>query len=492
MTQANILESTWQGDLGYNPKDHEVGIVHIGAGAFHRAHQAVYTDDALAKFGGDWRILGVSLRSAETARALNAQSGRYHVVIRSDQQKAPEFRMIGAVAGVLAAQDGIDPIVTALIDPKVKIVSLTITEKGYAVDRQTGALDLSDPLIAADLSTPQAPQSAIGLIARALHLRQQLGHSAFAVLSCDNVPDNGRLLRSAVLGFARKVDPDLATWIADHARFPCTMVDRITPACTPALMQETRDFTGLDDRAPIETEPFSQWVIEDDFCNGRPAWDEVGVLMVEDVAPFEKMKLRMLNGAHSLLAYAGFLSGHTYVRDVMNDPMLSQLVARHIKAAAATLAPLEGIDFAAYGEALLQRFRNPNIAHETYQIAMDGSQKMPQRIFEPALIAIAQGGNTDTFAFAAAAWIRYLMGHSDGTQTYALRDPREAELARLCTICDGDAEALVAGVFDLPNLLPIELASRASFQKAVLRYLNQMSATGMRSAIATAAGGNDE
>jgi len=492
MTLSDTAENSWQGALGYNPKDHDVGIVHIGAGAFHRAHQAVYTDDVLAKSGGDWRILGVSLRSAETANALNAQNGLYNLVIRSDQSDAPAFRVIGSMAGIMTAQDGIDPIIAAMIDPKVRIVSLTITEKAYGLDRATGDLDLLDPMIAADLRTPDAPRSAIGLIVRVLHLRQQLGHSAFTALSCDNLPDNGRLLRSAVLGFAQQIDPDLAAWIADNARFPCTMVDRITPACTPELIKETQDLTGLADRAPIETEAFSQWVIEDDFCNGRPAWDEVGVLMVDDVAPYENMKLCLLNGAHSMLAYAGFLSGHSYVRDVMTDPVLSQLVARHIKTATATLAPLEGIDFDAYGRALLERFRNPNIAHETYQIAMDGSQKMPQRIFEPAAKAIAQGSDSDTFAFATAVWIRYLLGRHDSGKTYALRDPREAELAKLCKSCDENPKALVAAVFALPNLVPAGLAGNSEFQQAVQTHLTQMLTGGMQSAIATVAGNNNE
>jgi len=492
MTFSDTVENSWQGALGYTPEDHDVGIVHIGAGAFHRAHQAVYTDDALAKSGGDWRILGVSLRSAETANALKAQNGLYNLVVRSDQADAPEFRVIGAMAGIMTARDGIDPIITAMIDPKVRIVSLTITEKAYGLDRATGDLDLSDPMISADLRTPEVPRSAIGLIVRVLHLRQQLGHGAFTALSCDNLPDNGRLLRSAVLGYAQQIDPDLAGWIADNARFPCTMVDRITPACTPELIQETQDLTGLADSAPIETEPFSQWVIEDDFGNGRPAWDEVGVLMVDDVAPYENMKLRLLNGAHSMLAYAGFLSGHSYVRDVMKDPVLSLLVARHIKTATATLAPLEGIDFDVYGRALLERFRNPNIAHETYQIAMDGSQKMQQRIFEPAAKAIAQGNDFDTFAFATAVWIRYLLGRHDTGETYALRDPRETELANLCKSCDENAEALVAAVFALPNLVPADLAANSEFLKAVQAHLNQMLTGGMRSAIAYAAGKNNE
>jgi fructuronate reductase len=488
MTTSTVQTSPWPTAHGYTPEDHDAGIIHIGVGAFHRAHQAVYTDDALAKFGGDWRILGVSLRSAATAQALNAQAGRYHVVIRADQATAPDCRVIGAIAGVLTAQNGIDPILDALCDPKIKIVSLTITEKAYAIDRQTGGLDHADPLISADLKTPNAPQSVIGLLVRALHLRMETGRPAFTLLSCDNLPDNGHLLRAAVLAYATEISTELAAWIKENASFPCTMVDRITPACTPALLAETKAATGRDDLAPIETEPFSQWVVEDDFCAGRPAWDKVGALMVADVAPYEKMKLRMLNGAHSLLAYAGFLSGHAYVRDTMQDPALTALVARHITAAAATLAPLDEIDFAAYGADLIARFQNPNIAHETYQIAMDGSQKMPQRIFEPALETLDAGGDVDSFAFATAAWIRYLTGQHDHDAPYALRDPREAELAQICSAHHGDATAMVKGVFALSGLVPARLVATPDFTLRVAAHLSHMLASGMKAAIAQATG----
>jgi fructuronate reductase len=482
--------SPWPTALGYVPEDHGTGIIHIGVGAFHRAHQAVYTDDALAKFGGDWRIMGVSLRSAATAQALNAQAGRYHVVIRSDQAASPECRVIGAIAGVLTAQDGFDPILDALTDPKIKIVSLTITEKAYAIDRQSAGLNRADPLIAADLKNPSAPQSVIGLLVRALQLRKENGHPAFTMLSCDNLPDNGHLLRAAILGFAAEISADLAAWIKDNASFPCTMVDRITPASTPALLEETRTVTGFNDRAAIETEPFSQWVVEDDFCEGRPAWEKVGALIVDDVAPYEKMKLRMLNGAHSLLAYTGFLSGYPYVRDAMQDPTLSALVARHINNAAATLAPLGEFDFSVYGADLIARFQNPNIAHETYQIAMDGSQKMPQRIFEPALETLDSHGDFDSFAFATAAWIRYLMGYDYRGQSYALRDPREAELAQVCQEAGSEPAALVAGIFALAGLVPVRLAAHAEFIASVEAHLTRMLSAGMETAVEAATGEN--
>lgn len=483
-----MTQSPWPPSRAYDPEGHHVGIVHIGAGAFHRAHQAVYTDDVLATSGGNWRILGVSLRSAELANNLNAQAGRYHLVIRSDQHEPAEMRVIGAMAGVLTAQDGIDPILVALSDPSTRIVSLTITEKAYGYDREKAALDPSNAQIAADLASPDTPGSAIGLIARALQLRMNRGHQAFTVLSCDNLPDNGQLLRAAVLEFAQNIDQNLACWIVKNASFPSTMVDRITPACTPALVEETRIATGRADLAPIETEAFSQWMIEDDFCNGRPDWHKVGALLVDDVTPYENMKLRMLNGAHSLLAYSGFLSGHTYVREVMNDSALAALVDQHIAAAAETLGPLDGINLDDYRQALLRRFANPNIAHETYQIAMDGSQKMPQRIFDPAMLMLERGHDASTFAFATAAWIRYLTGFDDFGETYALRDPRADEFAAICKAHGSDPGAFVNTIFALPNLMPAELATHLDFRDAVQAHLQRMLYDGMPAAIAKITG----
>ncbi len=484
MNRAPLASHNWPVDADYDPQAHGVGVAHIGPGAFHRAHQAVYTDDALAAAGGDWRILGVSLRSTETADALNAQNGRYTLTIRSDTHAPPTYRTIGALAGALSPRDGSAAILEALTRPQIRLVSLTITEKAYAADRETGALNADDPQIAADLAAPETPASAIGLITRALQLRRRAGASPFTVMSCDNLPDNGRLLRAVVLGFAERLEPELAQWIADEVSFPSTMVDRITPASSSTLRAEVRAATGHDDHAPVETEAFHQWVIEDNFCNGRPAWEKAGALMVKNVAPYENMKLRMLNGAHSLIAYAGFLSGCKYVRDVMSDAQLSRLVAAHIQAAAQTLPPLEGVDFVHYGQALLQRFRNPNIAHETRQIAMDGSQKLPQRIFAPAIDILQQGGDEATFAFATAVWIRYLQGRHENGETFPINDPRAEEFTALWTQNERDLKSLIAAILCTPNLAPPALAGAARFQNAVHAHLKTIITEGMAVAVA--------
>lgn len=477
----------WPISSGYDPAKSQVGIVHIGPGAFHRAHQAVYTDDALARFGGDWRILGVSLRNAATALKLNAQEGLYTLVVRPDKPNgATQYRVIGSVAGILAPDAGIASVLAALVRPETKIVSLTITEKAYGVNVAKVALDINDPQIISDLANPKAPTGSIGLITRALQMRYEAGLAPFSVMSCDNLPDNGFMVRTGVLDFAQRVDPTLADWIRGNASFPSTMVDRITPATTQTLCDEVYRETGHPDKIPVETEPFSQWVVEDNFCNGRPAWGDVGALMVKDVRPYEQMKLRMLNGAHSMLAYAGFLAGHKYVRDVMADVALTSLVASHINAASATLDPLDGVNFEDYAQTLLLRFSNPNIAHETYQIAMDGSQKMPQRIFEPALVALEREANVDPFAFAVACWIQYLSGAHNTGESYELRDPRESELSQAYKVGGNDTTAIVSTVFALSDLVPLALSENISFQQLVCKHLQLMRSSGMHAAITNA------
>lgn len=449
---------------GYRPADHGAGIVHLGIGAFHRAHQAVMTDDALARHGGDWRIIGVSLRSDAIAKALTPQNGLYTLIERGNDGTAA--RVIGAIDHVIA----VDPAATlaALCQPGIRVVTLTVTEKGYGIDQSTRTVDPAHPSVAADLANPGAPSGVLGLLVAAIKQRRSAGHLPFTVLSCDNLPDNGGLLRSGVVGFATAIgDSELAAWIAENIAFPSSMVDRITPAATPENMALAATLTGCEDRAAILTEPFTQWVIEDNFAQGRPQWEAGGALFVADVAPYERMKLTMLNGSHSMLAYAGFLTGQTYVRDVMKNPALSALVTRHLSAAAALLPPLSGIDFAQYAAALADRFRNPAIAHETYQIAMDGTQKLPQRIFQPALAALEAGRDLRPFAFACAMWMRYCCGqHDDGTP-YALQDPRDAELTSAIAATTQDPAAISLALHALPNLIPQQLGHSAQWRAAV-------------------------
>jgi fructuronate reductase len=485
MTRLNTIEGlAGKATLpGYDRDAHGVGIVHLGMGAFHRAHQAIYTDDALAKSGGDWRIMGVSLRSKDVPEQLNPQNGLYTAIIRGEGE--PELRIIGSVAGVIFAPEEATRLLDTLTVPATRIVSLTITEKGYGLDTKTGGLDENHPAIKADLGSDlAAPKGAVGLIVAALRKRRDGGTAPFTVLCCDNLSNNGKVVKKLVLAFARRTDAALADWIEANVTFPSTMVDRITPASTERTFTTIRDGLGLEDKAATETEPFTQWIIEDDFCNGRPDWEAGGAVMVADVAPYENMKLRMLNGAHSMLAYSGFLSGHTYVRDVMTDPKLVSLIRRHMQAASATLAPVPGIDLEHYANELLERFANPSIAHETYQIAMDGTQKLPQRIFEPAEAAREKGAPLEPFAFATAAWMAYAKGKKADGQSFALRDPREAEIAAAISAAGDEPRAIAAALLDLPGLVPAGLRSDEHFRELVSSRFERFLTLGAAGAIA--------
>ncbi len=448
------------------------GIVHLGVGAFHKAHQAVYTDEAMRKAGGGWMITGVSLRSADVARALNPQDGLYTLLVRD--AGGVSARVIGSIASVLVAPEDPAAVLAAMAAPETRIVSLTITEKGYGIDGRTGGLDRANPAIAADLESPRAPQSAVGFIVEALRLRRERGLGGFTILCCDNLPGNGAFVRRLVDEFARERDPGLADFIDGKTSFPSTMVDRITPASTERTYAEARALVGRDDHAAVETEPFIQWIIEDDFVAGRPAWEAGGALFVADVAPYEKMKLRMLNGAHSMLAYSGFLAGRKYVRDVMASTDHAALVARHMRAAARTLDPVPGVDLDRYGEELRTRFANPAIAHETYQIAMDGTQKLPQRLIEPAIAALERGEALDAYAFAVAAWMRYCLGVRDDGESYALRDPREAEIRALLDGAPREAGAISERLHGLPGLFPPKLAAAQAWREGVVTRLTAM------------------
>lgn len=456
-----------------------VGIVHVGLGAFMRAHLAVYTDDALAAEGGDWRITAIGLRSRDAIDVLNKQNGLYTLVVRDAEMSG---RVIGSIADAIHAPSDPAAVLAALAAPGTRIVTITITEKGYGIDPATGGLDNTVPAIAADLASDlSAPQSAVGLIVAGLERRRAHGVGPFTALSCDNLPENGRILKRLVLDFARRRDEDLADWIEANARFPSTMVDRITPPQTEKTRTDARALTGADDLAAIETEPFSQWVIEDDFRDGRPAWEKGGAVMVKDVHAYERMKLVMLNGTHSMLAYAGHVTGHRFVRDTMADPDLKRLIDRHMQTAAATLDAVPGIDLDQYRQALLVRFANPAIDHPTYQIAMDGTQKLPTRIFDATLAAMTRGADFGSFAFATAAWMAYVKGAIGGA--YAIRDPREAELlsaASSAQLADGLLDALLA----LPGLVPTELRAHETFRQTVLSRLRVMLGDGMGAAIA--------
>ena len=458
------------------------GIVHLGLGAFFRAHGAIYTQQAMAKACGDWGIIGVSLKSPTTRDALQPQGAVYHAL-----ELAPdgaELLFVTSLSAVLVAPEDPSAVLAAMADPSVKIVSLTVTEKGYCHHPASGALDRDNPDIIHDL-THDSPQSSIGYLTRALALRKAAGIPPFTVLCCDNLPHNGKLLRGLVLEFAQILDPDLAQWIADHGAFPSTMVDRIVPATTDETRAEVARLTGFADAAPVVHEPYRQWVMEDDFVGGvRPAWDQVGAELVQDVAPYEDMKLRMLNASHSALSYLGYVAGHHTITDVMADPVFDayaqSLWAREV---IPHLTPPEGVSLENYAAALRARFKNPAIQHRTGQIAMDGSQKLPQRLLGTLRAARKKGAEDRGLILAVAGWMRYTAGFDEAGEAIELRDPMADVLRAAHSGVDG-AEAVtrilgLEAIFD-PSLaadihLPVTDAylalSREGVRKTLETYL---------------------
>ena len=463
----------------YRPEEHRAGIVHLGLGNFARAHLLAYTDEVLAAKGGDWRAIGVSLRGTSVADALNPQDGRYTLIERGRETRA---RVIGSLKHVIAGVRMANCALSAMSRPTCRIVSITVTEKGYGITSE-GHLDRAHPAVSADLVHPGAPTGVVGLIVAALAQRRTAGLPPFSVLSCDNLSHNGQKLRRAVLEFATEVrGAELANWIAVEVHFPSTMVDRITPASTTETFAAAAQLAGYEDLAAVETEPFRQWVIEDDFSAGRPEWERAGALFVRDVAPYEQMKLRMLNGAHSMLAYSGQLSGKAYVRDVMTDRTHAALVRRHLRAAAATVRGLS-IDLDAYATALAERFENPAIAHATAQIAMDGTQKLPQRITAPASEALHAGTPSRPFAFALASWVAYLARTDVRGAPIRVDDPHADALG--AAVAGGrDAASLLPRLAAIcPDILPAPLTSGA-FGATLAEILDAILRDGISAVIA--------
>ena len=447
MTQPRLQRST-------DPRP-KTGIVHLGLGAFFRAFGAQITSDAMTASGGDWGIVGVSLRSSDLRDALRDQGWAYTAVSVGAEAETP--RVFEILNDVLVAPQNPAAVLKAMADADVHIVTLTVTEKGYCHIPATGKLDRCHPDIAHDLAS-QLPKSAIGYIVRALAKRMRAGAPAFTVMSCDNLPQNGRLLRGLVLEFAALVDPELQRWIAENARFPCTMVDRITPATTQDDIARIAALTGCYDAAPVVHEPFAQWVIEDSFvADARPDWTAAGAELVPDVAFHEEMKLRMLNGAHSALAYTGYLAGYQTISETVADPVFERFVHGLWDEIMPTVKAPAGVDLSDYATSLFARFANPNIRHRTWQIAMDGSQKLPQRLLGTMGDAHKSGRDTPLMCLAVAAWMFYVRGVDEAGNAIDVRDPLAGELDALTAAADGP-EATVTALLGMSAVFPEGLA----------------------------------
>jgi fructuronate reductase len=455
------------------------GIVHLGIGAFHRAHMAVYVDDLLAE-DPSWGIVGASLRRPDTKDALAPQDGLYTIAVRDASGTHP--RVIGSILSVMDANSEREELLTLMASPAIRIVSLTVTEKGYCHDPATGELDERHPDIVHDLGNPTTPKSAPGMLVEALARRKAAGIAPFTVMSCDNLPSNGETAKRIVTRFAALREADLGAWVKDVA-FPSTMVDRIVPSTTDADRAEVTGLIGAEDAWPIMTEPFTQWVIEDHFPAGRPAFEKVGAQLVKDVEPFELMKLRMLNGSHSTMAYLGYLGGYEYISEVMGDPAYVKLIHGLMTEEAMPTLDMPGTDLGAYRDELLERFRNPALKHRTWQIAMDGSQKLPQRLLGTIRDRLKAGEPITRLALGVAAWMRYVTGIAEDGSEIDVRDPHALKMLAIATDAGDDPEALFDGLAALTEVFGTDLAENSIFRTAVVEHLENLFDEGARGTV---------
>lgn len=450
---------------GYDLSAVRVGWAHLGCGAFHRAHQAEFADDLLQAGHLGWGLVGINLRAPDIEAALTPQDGLYLRIARDGN--AEQRRVIGAIRASISAAGDSRAAIQRLADPAIRVVTLTITEKGYCHNPATGALQLAHPDIAHDQAAPDAPVSAPGVLVAALATRRATGAPPLTLVSCDNVANNGRVLRDAVLGFARLRRPALAAWIERHVAFPDTMVDRIVPATAEADRDLMAQTLGVDDHALVVGEGFRQWVIEDRFAGDRPPWEVAGAELVSDVRPFEAMKMRLLNGCQSALAYLGNLSGCEHTSDAMADPALAgyaQALMRH--EAAPTLAMPAGVDLPAYQASVLRRLHNGAIAHRTWQIATDGSQKIPQRLLEPLRWHLAREQAAPLLALAVAGWMQFVSGRDLRGRAIEVSDPLAPRLRRLADGAGPDPAALVGALLGVAEVFGGDL--RGSLAEAAI------------------------
>ena len=464
----------------YDPSTLGVGIVHLGIGAFHRAHQAVYTDAAMALAGGDWGICGVSFKSVTVRDQLATQDGLYSV--RSVSQAGNAWRVIGSVREVLFAPQQMAEVIARIARAETKIVSLTVTEKGYCANVSKREPLWDHPDIVNDLLHADQPVSVLGVLAAGLHERFRKRGTPLTILCCDNLPENGAVLEAIVHQFVLRLYPQIMPWLRDNVRFPSSMVDRIVPATRPADLADAATALGVDDFGVVRAEPFTQWVIEDNFAAERPVWDAVGVQFVADVKPFEKMKLRLLNGSHSLMAYLGYLAGYETIAQTIAAPAFERLVNALMREAETTLEPVGGTDFAAYGAQLISRFDNPANGHRCAQVAMDGSQKIPQRWIAVAAERLAKGEGVSAISLATAGWIRFVYGSNELDEKIAIQDPLASEFAAIAAKHPYDALSFADAVLRIDSVFG-ELGRTPAFAAPVKRYVSQLFRDGAQATV---------
>ncbi len=451
--------------------------VHLGVGGFHRAHQAVYLDDLLALPDTErWGEAGIGVLKSDIRMrdALRGQDFLYTVVERSAQIQSA--RVIGSLTGYIYAPEEREAAIERMAAPETRIVSLTITEGGYYIDEGTGDFLAGHPDIQHDLEHPDQPSSSIGLIAEALNRRRQRGLPAFTVMSCDNLQENGHVAARVMLAYAGLSNPALQRWIGETVAFPNSMVDRITPATTAQDIAFVAERFHLEDAWPVVTEPFRQWVIEDNFCNGRPQWERVGAQLIGNVAPYEMMKIRLLNGSHVAMAYLGALSGFTYVHDIMADPLFRTFTRVFMDQVTPIVPVIPGTSVEDYKNTLMERFSNPTINDQVTRICSEGSAKIPKWVLPSIVDLLDRGGATGLLTLVVASWIFYFSkGVDERGQPLQIVDARAAELRLLAGRSQTDPRPMLSAKTIFGERLP----SDPAFVQAVADAMRRLSDRGV-------------
>ena len=458
------------------------GIVHLGVGAFFRAHGAMYISESMEHTSRSWGVVGVSLRRPDQRDKLQPQQFAYTTVEQSDGPA--KIQNIDVITDVLVAPENPKDVINALANSGIHLVTMTITEKGYCRSSGNSGLDFTHEDIAHDLANLDRPISAIGFLVAALAQRKADGLRPFTILSCDNLPENGKITRQLVIEFAAKIDGELATWIEEECCFPCSMVDRIVPATTAEDIARVEKQIGFYDASPVVHEPFRQWVIEDSFVdNKRPPFEKVGVQLVDDVLPFETMKLRCLNGTHSALAYLGYLAGHETISCAVSDAPI-RAFTNHLwgdEIIPAIEAPC-GVDLDKYCASLMERYENTAIQHKTWQIAMDGSHKLPQRILATIENNLRNDLPVDGLCLTVAAWMKYTSGTDLQGTNIDVRDPLSSSFKHIADNHTKGAE-IVDAYLNLNTVFSTELSKNTTFRSNVESKYMALIDNGVASAI---------
>ena len=474
----------WAGRLPVPAYDRRLvtpGVVHVGVGGFHRAHQAMYHDRLMSEGAElDWGICGVGVMPADRRmkQALDAQDGLYTLVLKhSDGTYEP--RVIGSIVEYLYAPDDPEAVIEKMAAGSTRIVSLTITEGGYNVSDVTGEFDAANPGVVADLAPGAVPRTAFGLITEALRRRWIRGLAPFTVMSCDNLQDNGYLSKRVFTAFARLRDPELGDWVEREARFPNSMVDRITPVTTDADRAEVRERFGIEDRWPVVCEPYTQWVLQDAFTAGRPPYEQVGVQVVDQVEPYELMKLRLLNGSHQAMAYFGYLAGYRLVHEAAHDPLFQAFLLGYMDCEATpTLAPVPGVDLDGYKYTLIERFSNPQVRDTIARLCAQSSDRIPKWLLPVVREQLANGGEIRRSAAVVASWARYAEGTDEAGQPIEVVDRLRDSLMAAARRQREDPDAFIAnrGIFG-------DLAENKSFVTAYRSALASLHQRGARATL---------